>query len=157
MPILGSLKEFLEKHDAHYTHTVLEPAFTARQLAAIDHVPEGSVAKTIVFLADDCFAMAVLPANERVNIDMLASAIGARRIRLATESELSQLFPDCELGAMPSFGSLFGLPVYIDGALAAENRVEFLGGTHRDVIHMKFAEFVRLSNPLVLHFGVKAA
>ena len=157
MPILSSLKEFLEKHDAEYSHSVLEPAFTAQQLAAIDHVPEGRVAKTIVFLADDCFAMAVLPANERVNIDMLGSAIGARRIRLATESELSQLFPDCEVGVMPPFGSLFGLPVYIDGALAANNRIEFLGGTHRDVIHMKFAEFVRLSNPLVLHFGVKAA
>ena len=157
MPILSSLKAFLDKHDAEYTHSVHEPAFTAKQLAAIDHVPEGRVAKTIVFLADDCFAMAVLPANERVNLAMLGSAVGARQIRLATESELNQLFPDCEVGAMPPFGSLFGLPVYIDGALATQNRVEFLGGTHRDVIHMKFAEFVRLADPLVLHFGVRAA
>jgi len=157
MPILSSLKEFFDKHDADYTHSVHEPAFTAKQLAAIDHVPEGRVAKTIVFLADGCYAMAVLPANERVNLERLRSTIGARQIRLATESELNQLFPGCEVGAMPPFGSLFGLPVYIDGALAVANRIEFLAGTHRDVVYMKFAEFVRLADPLVLHFGVRAA
>jgi Ala-tRNA(Pro) deacylase len=157
MPILKSLKQFLDLHDAEYSHSVHEPAFSAKQLARIDHVPAGRVAKTTVLRADDSSVMAVLPADEWVILTVLASAIGASRIRLATEAELIQLFPDCEVGAMPPFGNLFGLPAYIDGALAAQKRIEFLAGTHRDVIYMKFSEFIRLTNPTVLHFGVKAA
>ena len=151
------LRNFLDREKVRYAHETHRTAYTAQQVAQEEHVPGKMVAKTVVVKADDGFALAVMPATARADFARLKSALGASAVRLATELEFTGMFPDCEVGAMPPFGSLFGLPVYIDGALATQNRVEFLGGTHRDVIHMKFAEFVRLADPLVLHFGVRAA
>ena len=156
MPV-QQLKEFLDSRGVKYVSIQHSLAYTAQEIAASAHVSGKEMVKTLVVKIDGRMALLALPASEKADLHMLREATGAKKVELATESEFGSLFPGCEVGAMPPFGSLFGLPVYIDGALAANNRIEFLGGTHRDVIHMKFAEFVRLSNPLVLHFAVKAA
>ena len=153
MAIPANIQAFLDENQVEFRHRTHPPAFTARELAHVDHVPERRVAKTVVFLADGAFAMAVLPADERVDIERLRVALGSKDLRLATEDELKKLFPDCETGAMPPFGKLYGLPVYVDKRLAKQELLEFNAGSHRDEIRMSYHEFARVVEPLVTPFG----
>ncbi len=153
MAIPDRILTFLQDKEAEYDHIRHPATYTARELAHVDHVPERNVAKTVVFLGDEVFAMAVLPADENVDLAQLRRAIGLKRVRLATEEELAKLFPDCEVGAMPPFGALFGLPVYVDNRLAEQDMIELNCGTHRDELKMPYRELARLSDPVVRHFG----
>lgn len=153
MAVPDRILAFLRERNADYQHARHPATYTARELAHVDHVPERNVAKTVVFLGDDVFAMAVLPADENVDLEQLRLALGLAEIRLATEEELAKLFPDCEIGAMPPFGPLFGLPVYIDSRLAEQEVIALNGGAHRDELRMTYDELVRLTDPIVRHFG----
>jgi Ala-tRNA(Pro) deacylase len=94
--------------------------------------------------------MVVIPATKLVDFHEVRAALGLTQARMATEMELSRLFPDCELGAMPPFGPSYNLPVYVDGTLASQDTIAFNAGTHREVIHMKTAEFRRLVSPNIV-------
>jgi Ala-tRNA(Pro) deacylase len=157
MPILTKLREFLDQNQIEYTHTVHPLAFTAREVASAEHAPAREVAKSVVFLSEQGYGMAVLPADTVVDLEQLRLDLGLSRLRLATEAELAELFPSCELGAMPPFGNLFGLPVYADSRLAGEELILFNAGTHRDVIHMKFRDFEQLVNPAIVPFARRVA
>lgn len=156
MPVLSKLREFLDSQQVQYTHTVHPLAYTAREVATAEHIPAREVAKTVVFLSEQGYGMAVLPADSVVDLEQLRLDLGVSRLRLATEAELGELFPNCELGAMPPFGNLFDMPVYVDSRLAAEELIAFNAGTHRDMIHMHYADFERLVNPLVVVFSRRA-
>lgn len=153
MAIPSRILSYLHDRDADFEHQRHSTTYTASELAHLDHIPERTVAKTVVFLGDEVFAMAVLPADERVDLEELRGTLGLDRIRLATEEEVARLFPDCEIGAMPPLGPLFGLPVYVDNRLTEQETIEFNGGTHRDEIRMSYDEFERLAEPIVRHFG----
>src|SRR5208283_172318 len=118
--------------------------------AAAEHLPAREVAKVIVVNSDDRFFMLVVPANQLIDLHEVRVALGLAHVRLATEPELERLFPDCELGAMPAFGGLYGLPVYLDGTLTGPDNIAFNAGTHREVIHMRTAEYRRLAQPTVV-------
>ncbi|MBI1352925.1 MAG: deacylase [Acidobacteria bacterium] len=156
MAIPSRILSYLNEADADFEHSNHPMTYTACELAHADRIPERTVAKTVVFLADEVFAMAVLPADERVDLAELQAALGVNRLRLATEEEVAKLFPDCEMGAMPPLGPLFGLAVYVDNRLAEQPMIEFNGGTHRDEIRMPYGEFARIVSPLVRHFGEPA-
>lgn len=156
MPILRKLQEFLEQNQVAYTHTVHPLAYTAREVAAAEHVPAREVAKTVIFLSEHGYGLAVLPGDSVVDLEQLRLDLALSRLRLATEAELADLFPPCELGAMPPFGNLFGLPVYVDSRLAGEDMITFNAGTHRDVIHMHFGDFERMVQPSVVAFSRRA-
>jgi Ala-tRNA(Pro) deacylase len=153
MAVQKRLQELLDDAHVEYTHHAHPTAFTARELAHAEHVPEHQVAKTVVFWSEEGFGMAVLPADSLVDLQELRVNLGFDRLRLATEREMVDLFPDCELGAMPPFGNLFGLPVYADGSLAGEMSIAFHAGTHRDVIYMRFQDFEALAKPRLVQFA----
>ena len=153
MAMLKKLQDFLEQNGVQYRHTVHPTAYTAREVAAAEHIPAREVAKTVVFLSENGYGMAVLCADCVVDLEQLRVDLGMSRLRLATEAELGELFPDCELGAMPPVGNIFGLPVYVDTQLAREEMIAFNAGTHRDVIYMRFADFERLVKPQILPFA----
>ena len=157
MPILTKLREFLDQSQTEYTHTIHPLAYTAREVASSEHVPVREIAKTVIFLSENGYGMAVLTADSVVDLEQLRQDLGLARLRLATEAELSGLFPACELGAMPPFGNLFELPVYVDGRLAGQETIAFNAGTHRDVIHMRFRDFDRLVNPAIVTFARRVA
>ncbi len=157
MAVLPKLRELLDFSEVQYTHHAHPLAYTAREVAAAEHVPEHEVAKTVVFLGDSGFGMAVLCADCLVDMQELRAALGLSRVRLATESELGELFPEVELGAMPPFGNLFSLPVWVDSRVAGEETIAFNAGTHRDVIIMRYRDFARLVQPTVIHFARVAA
>jgi len=153
MTMLKKLQEFLDRNGVEYLHTVHPTAYTAREVAAAEHIPPHEVAKTVVLLSENGYAMAVLCADCVVDLEQLRADLGLARVRLATEAELGELFPDCELGAMPPLGNLFGLPVYVDAQLAACERIAFNAGTHRDMVHMRFGDFQRLVKPEIIAFA----
>jgi Ala-tRNA(Pro) deacylase len=125
-------------------------AYTARAVAASEHVPPKEVAKAVVLLTDGRLAMVVLPATHELQISALARGLGVRDARLAEEIEFGPAFPDCEVGAMPPFGNLYGLPVYVDASLSEDEDIVFQAGTHTDTMRIKYADYVRLVNPTMV-------
>jgi Ala-tRNA(Pro) deacylase len=125
-------------------------ALSAQEVAASEHVSGHRVAKTVIAWADEHLIMLVLPAPLWVDFNQVREALGARVVRLANEQEFSALFADCEPGAMPPFGNLYGLPTYIDPHLSEEKEIIFPAGTHTETIQLKYADFARLVHPLVI-------
>ena len=144
---MRKLREFLDQHDVHYTTMSHSPAFTAQEIAAEAHVKGQELAKTVMVTLDGRMHMLVLPASRQVDFDQLREATGAKRIALATEQEFRGLFPGAEVGAMPPFGNLFGLPVLVADDLAEDERISFNAGTHTELVRMRYADFERLVAP----------
>jgi Ala-tRNA(Pro) deacylase len=156
MALSEKLRVFLAENRAEYTHTVHLFAYTAREVASAERLPPREVAKTVVVFGDDGFHMLVLPANRVVDFQEVRITLGLTHARMATEEELSRLFPDCELGAMPPMGNLYGMPVYLDSGLAGEETIAFNGGTHRDEVHMRTADYRELVYPAVITLAREA-
>ena len=150
MPYSTKLQQFLEKNQIAFKHTVHPLAYTAREVASAEHLPAREVAKVVIISADNGYHMVVLPANRALDLTELRSTLGCSHARLATEQELGRLFPDCDLGAMPPFGNLYNMPVYVDGGLALDDWIAFNAGSHVDVVHMRFEDYKWLVSPMVL-------
>jgi Ala-tRNA(Pro) deacylase len=146
------LTEYLDQQGVGYEKIEHALAYTAQGVAASLHVPGRELAKSIVVKLDGEYAVAVLPAHRRVDLDALRRLTGARSAVLASEAEFAQLFPGCELGAMPPFGNLYGLPVWVDEDLTKDRTIVFNAGSHREAIRMPFSEFVRLAAPKIGSF-----
>lgn len=147
------LEAYLREQGVSYQTQHHPLAYTAQQVAASEHVPGKLVAKTVIVLADGKPTLLVLPASYHVNFSQAATAIGSKEVQLAHEDQLAALFPDCEVGAMPPFGNLYGLPVYVDRALAENQTIIFQAGTHTDTISLAYADFERLVRPTVAEFA----
>jgi Ala-tRNA(Pro) deacylase len=153
MSIVNRLKQYLDENKIKYTWMVHSKAYTAQEVAQTMHVPGKELAKTIVVKADEEFMMAVLPAPYHVDLTRLKKAIGARHLELASEAEFTSLFPECEIGAMPPFGNLYLLPVYVSEQLTKDKEIVFNAGTHTDAIRMKYDNFAELVRPKVADFA----
>lgn len=150
MPLSERLRSFLASRSVSYTLTRHPLAFTAREVALAEHLPVREVAKVVVIFGDGAYQMILVPANKLVDLQEARLALGLYQIRLATEEELARLFPDCEIGAMPPFGGLYGIPVCMDTCLNAEPTVAFNCGSHFEVLHMKTTDFRDLVHPTMV-------
>ena len=153
MPSTSSIHEFLRQAHVPYTVVPHRPAFTAQEEAAVTHVPGRDWAKVVICFVDGEPIQAVLPAPLTVNLTRLLDLAGGSEIRLAQEHELRPLFPECEPGAMPPFGPLYGQSVFVDIALAAEPEIVFNAGTHTAAIRMRWADFAASVRPIVGKFA----
>lgn len=153
MPTTSSIREFLREANVAYTIVPHRPAFTAQEEAAATHVAGRGWAKVVICFVDDEPIEAVLPAPLTVNLARLMDLAGGWQIRLAEEPELRRLFPDCEAGAMPPFGPLYGQSVFVDVTLAAEPEIVFNAGTHTEAIAMRWPDFARSVRPIVGKFA----
>lgn len=151
--MLSKILEYLDQNGVEYTHYTHPNAYTAREVASAEHVPAQEVAKAVVFFEEGGYTMAILGADCAVDMHELRMLLGYPRLRLATERELAELFPECELGAMPAFGNLFRLPVYVDSRLAGKEMIEFNAGTHRDVVRLRYRDYDSLVKPIVVNFA----
>jgi Ala-tRNA(Pro) deacylase len=141
------LQHYLEHRDAHYA-TIRHPeSFTAQETAAVAHVPGRELVKTVMIKLDGRLVMVVTDAAHRIDLDQLCAATGARSAVLAQEYEFKEIFPDCELGAMPPFGNLYDLDVYVDSRLAEDPAIVFAAGSHTELLQMPYEEFVSLVQP----------
>lgn len=148
-----TVQEFLRQGQVAYTVFPHAPAFTAQEEAAVTHVPGRHWAKAVVCFADGEPVQAVVPADLEVDLERLADLAKAEDVRLADESELRWLYPDCELGAMPPFGPLDRQAVFVDEALTLDDEVVFNAGTHSDAICMRYADFAVVARPIVGRFA----
>ena len=153
MPV-KKLKQFLDEHKVKYVSIQHSPAYTAQAIAASAHVPERELAKTVMVTIDGKIAMAVLPASYRLDVGQLRRAVNAKHVELATEGEFEGRFPDCEIGAMPPFGNLYDMEVYVAGPLADDEEIAFNAGSHRELIKMRYEDFAWLVQPKVLEITV---
>lgn len=149
MPV-QKLKEFLDREKVKYVSIHHSPAFTAQEIGASAHIPGLELAKSVVVRLDGRTALVVLPASQRVNFDVLKAQVGAAEARLASEQEFRDMFPDCELGAMPPFGNLYGLEVFVSKRLLGDEAIAFNACSHTELIRLARADFVRLVKPKVV-------
>jgi Ala-tRNA(Pro) deacylase len=154
MGIPVKLIEFLNQGRVRYEVIHHPEAFTAQELAAIEHVKGKNHAKVVMVKAGPEKLMAVLPADHRVDLAKLDQALGQRTM-LATEAEFKALFPDCAVGTMPPFGKLYGLPTYVDRSLTTDEFIVFEAGTHTDAVRLSYADYARLADAKVADFAVK--
>jgi Ala-tRNA(Pro) deacylase len=149
MSIPAKIIDFLDSHNIAYQQFMHSPAYTAQGLAHVQHVSGKVLAKVVMVVSKGRMIMTVLPGSHRLELQLVAKLLNTDDIRLATEEEFQTLFPDCELGAMPPFGNLYNLEVWVDAALRDHESITFNAGTHVETIQMSFADFQRFVNPKI--------
>lgn len=151
MPV-RKLKDFLDREGIKCVSVVHSPAYTAQEVAQSAHVTGREFAKTVIVKLDGEMAMAVLPANRKIVLQDLREVTGSDQVRFATEEEFKQRFPECETGAMPPFGNLYGMEVYLAETLTQNEEIAFNAGTHTETIRLPYRDFARLVRPKVMSF-----
>src|SRR5262245_6911844 len=151
MPV-RKLKEFLDKERIKYISIIHSPAYTAQEVAASAHITGRELAKTVIVELDGKMAMGVLPANRKIVLQDLREVTGCEEVKFSSEDEFKKRFPDCETGAMPPFGNLYGMDVYVAEALLKQEQIAFNAGSHTEVIKLSFKDFERLVQPKVMSF-----
>lgn len=147
--IAENVRKFLDENGVKYLTIAHSPAYTANDIAHVAHVSGKELAKTVIVDSDGKLVMVVLPASKRLSIAKAKTAVGGENVRLAAEFEFGRRFPGCEVGAMPPFGNLYGIDVFIDPSLKADEEIVFNAGTHTELIRMRFDDFERLVHPNV--------
>ena len=150
----GKLKKYLDDNKVPYVTITHSQAFTAQQVAASAHIKGKEMAKTVIIKINDKLAMAVLPATYHVDFHLLKEVTGNEDVVLAHESEFKDIFEDCELGAMPPFGNLYNMEVFVAQSLKEDVEIAFNAGTHSELIRMNYSDFERLVQPKILKFSV---
>lgn len=154
---LTRLKEFLDRNHVKYVTISHSLAYTAQGIAALTHTPGKELAKTVMVRIDGKLAMAIVPASAHVGLPILKSALAAKTVDLAAETDFKNSFPDCETGAMPPFGNLYDIPVIADESLSRDPEIAFNAGTHRELMRLAWSDFERLVKPRVVRMAVGRA
>ena len=152
MPV-KKLRDFLDSHSIKYVTISHSQAYTAQEIASSAHIPGKELAKTVMIKIDGKIAMAVLPASYKVDFDLLKKTIGASKVELASEKEFQDIFPECDVGAMPPFGNLYGMEVFAAESLSEDEEITFNAGSHTELIRLAYKDFERLVKPKVLKFS----
>jgi Ala-tRNA(Pro) deacylase len=153
MSIPRRIREFLESKRVSFEWLPHPEAFTAQEVAHSLHVSGKRLAKTVVLDADGRLVMAVIPASHRLNLPELKTALVAKRLEMVPESELAKIFPDCDLGAIPPLGPLYGMEVWVDRAVAESEEIVFTAGSHVDAVRIAYSDFMELVKPRSSHFS----
>ena len=148
------LKDFLDQNKVHYVSIIHSAAYTAQETAALFHIPGKELAKTVMVNIDGKMAMAVLPASYRVDFQLLKEVTGAKVVELANEQEFKYRFPGCETGAMPPFGNLYEMDVFVAESLTDDEEIAFYAGSHSELMRLAFKDFEKLVKPKILKFSV---
>jgi Ala-tRNA(Pro) deacylase len=149
MPILKKLKELLDEAKVSYEAYNHPLAYTAQEIAAQQHFSGKEMAKVVMLEVDGKLFMGVIPGSRKINLNTAKASLAAKEVRLATEDEFISRFPECEIGAMPPFGNLFGLPVIVDPALEKDEHIYFNAGNHMQTVRIKYRDFATLVKPQI--------
>ena len=153
MAIIGRLKSYLDENGVDYHVLYHKRVYTAQEVAAAQHVSGKELAKVVMVKVNDELAMMVLPATSMVDMDKLKTVFRGKKVNLAREEEFQGVFPDCETGAMPPFGNLYELEVYVDTALAERPHIVFQAGSHVETMRIAYRDFANLVQPKVVDFA----
>ncbi len=150
---LKKLRDFLDSKNIKYVTIEHSRAYTANEIAASAHIPGKELAKTVMVKIDGKMTMSVLPASYKVEFDLLQEASGASKVELASEQEFEDMFPGCEIGAMPPFGNLYEMKVFVDKSLCEDEEIAFNAGSHTELIRLLYKDFEGLVKPKVVKFS----
>ena len=151
----SKLKAYLDQENIKYISINHSTAFTAQEIAQFAHIPGNEMAKTVIVKIDGKQAMVVLPAPEHIDLELLKGATGAKNVHLATELEFMPTFSECEIGAMPPFGNLYDMDVYVEEALSKDEMIAFSACTHNELIKLAYEDFARLVKPKVVRISTE--
>lgn len=146
------IDNYLEKNGITHRWVAHRPAYTAPETAASAHIRGKDFAKTVVVRLNGKLAMTVMPANEKIVPTRLSKMVGVKDVEIVPETEFMNSFPGCEPGAMPPFGSMFGMPVFVSATLAKDHTIACNAGSHTDCVMLSFADYVKLEHPRVGNF-----
>lgn len=149
---LASLREYLDKHGIRYRVISHSPAYTAQGIARLTHTSGKELAKSVVIKKDGELVMAVLPASFHVDLELFKSSTHAKTVELACEDEFKDRFPECETGAMPPLGNLYGIEVFAEESLAKDEEITFNACSHRDLIRLAWSDYEKLAQPKLIRF-----
>jgi Ala-tRNA(Pro) deacylase len=152
--ILMKLKDYLEKNRVQYEVGFHERVYTSQEIAATLHVPGKEMVKVVMVKADGKMTMLVLPASYRVDTKKLKKVLSCKRLGISKEKDFEEIFPDCEVGAMPPLGNLYHLEVWVDQVLTKDEFIVFQAGSHVETLKIKYSDYARLVNPKVGDFSV---
>lgn len=152
---LSKLIHYLDENDKKYVVIQHSKAYTAQEVAASAHIPGKEMVKAVMLKIDGDIKMAVLPSTHQVHFKQLKETLETDDVELASEEEFKNLFPDCELGAMPPFGNLYDLDTYVAESLTDNQEIAFNAGTHKELVKMSYSDFEELVQPKVLSMAVK--
>jgi Ala-tRNA(Pro) deacylase len=152
--VLQKLREYLDSRNIRYSVITHSPTYTAQETASIAHLPGREIAKTVIVKTDGHLMMVVLPASEMLDLRSLRKAIGTEHVELAHEDEFGKIFEECEAGAMPPFGNLYGMDVVVANDLTQDRDIAFNAGTHHELVRMAYKDFDRLVQPKMAAVGV---
>ncbi len=149
---VANLVKFLSDKHIHYTTIMHSSTFTSQEAAASAHVSGIEFAKTVIVKIDGKLTMIVLPAHYKIHLGLLKKETAAKQVELACEEDFCDLFPGCEVGAMPPFGNLYGMQVYVEDSLLNDEEISFNAGTHTELIKISYHDFMHLVQPKVARF-----
>ena len=153
MPI-KKLKDYLDQNNIKYVVIIHSAAYTALEIAASAHVPGKDLAKTVMVKIDNRMTMIVLPSAYKIDFDLLKTATNAKTIELASEEEFIDMFPDCDVGAMPPFGNLYKMEVFVAESLTKDEEIAFSAGSHTELIKMAYKDYAKLVQPSILKISM---
>lgn len=153
---LTKLKKYLDENKIKYIIISHSSAYTAQEIAARAHIRGRELAKTVLLKIDGKMVMAVLPASYKINFEQLAKELNSSNVRLAYEQEFMDRFPDCEIGAMPPFGNLYGMEVFVAKSLMQDEEISFNACSHTELIKLSLKDFVSLVKPKIIQFSVQS-
>ncbi|MBC2606345.1 aminoacyl-tRNA deacylase [Pelagicoccus albus] len=151
---IARITEYLDLHRIKYQRITHSPAYTAQEVAAKAHVSGWELAKTVMVKLDDELVMTVLPASEQVDLGYLAEIVGSKKVTLAEEGEFMDFFPGCDVGAIPPFGNLYNLKVFVAPELAEDEYIFFSAGTHTELVRLAYEDFEWLVEPEMVPLAV---
>lgn len=154
MPI-NRLRDYLDQHNVKYVVIIHSPSYTAQEIAAAAHIPGKELAKSVVLKLDGKMVLAVLPASQKVDLELCKKRTGAKKVELASEEEFKYHFPECEIGAMPPFGNLYDMETYASESLGENEYIAFNAGNHRELIKTTYRDFVELVQPKILPIAME--
>ena len=155
MPV-QKLRHFLDENLVKYIVITHSKAYTSQGIAACAHISGNELAKTVMLQKDGELCMAVLPASKHVNLAAFAKLTNSVEVSLASERDFKDRFPDCEVGAMPPFGNLYGLRVYVDASLTRDKEIAFNAGSHLELVQLAYIDFARLVEPTIVDFAARS-
>jgi Ala-tRNA(Pro) deacylase len=151
MPIMKKLSDLFEEKKISYEVYNHPLAYTAQEIAATQHFSGDAMAKVVILKVDGVLTMAVLRGSDKLSLATIGESLNAREVQMASEDEFVSRFPSCEIGAMPPFGNLFGMTVYVDPALEEDEEIYFNAGNHVQTVRLRYKDYERLVHPRVVH------
>ena len=151
--VVKKLKDFLDRNNIKYDTIMHTPSYTAQEIAASAHISGKELAKTVLVKIDGNMTMVVLPASQKIDLGLLKKVVGADTVELAGEQEFEGRFPDCEVGAMPPFGNLYGMDVFVADKLTKDEEIAFSAGSHTELIKLSYKDYEKLVHPKRVHIS----